>query len=246
MINDLKLSLCTRFKDRLLHITQTLPTWVRIPEIDEIVITDYNSQKDNIISLLKKINDKRVTLLKVPGVMGFDRGRCHNIGIGHAQGNLILNIDADILLSPSILRTIRPDNSLNFYVSSIDNRKKGYYGSCIFFKEMWKKVNGYVEGFNTWGCEDINFYARLKHAGYKQVPIITPDMMNHISHDDKLRFQHHEFKRKDPSKIHAVLHSYSTVMQPTNYSEISYPYDEPLNDWPDNFRRFPEIGKIPL
>lgn len=217
-----------------------------IPEIDEIIITDYNSQKDDIIPLLKKIEDKRITLLRVPKVTGFDRGKCHNIGISHARGDLILNIDADILLSPSILKVIQPDNLLCFYVNGIRSHRMGYYGSCIFLKEMWKKINGYVEGFNTWGCEDINFYARLRHAGYRQIPKITPGMMNHISHEDALRFQHHNLQRKDPSRIHTILHSYPTTLQPTKYLEIPYPYDEPLNDWPDNFRRFPEVGKISL
>ena len=222
MVGGLKLSLCTRFKDRLSHLSQTLPTWVKISGIDEFIITDYNSQKDNVIPLLRSINDKRVVLLRVPNVQGFDRGKCHNIGISHAQGDIILNVDGDIFFSPLILGIIKPeDKDHKFHTIGEQTKPRiGCYGTCIFFKNMWKAVNGYVEGFNSWGYEDTNFYARLVRAGYRRIPDITS--LKHITHGDELRFQHHDYRRKDSTRMQATLRAVPKIMQIHTYHTIGY------------------------
>ena len=226
MIGNLKLSLCTRFKDRLSHLSQTLPTWVKNIEIDEFIITDYNSQKDDIVPLLKSVNDTRIVLLKVPGVQGFDRGRCHNIGINHAQGDIILNVDNDIFFSPLIFKVIQPEKVRNFHIiKELTKPRIGCYGTCIFFKYMWRTINGYAEGFNVWGCEDNNFYARLVGWGYRRIPDITT--VEHIPHGDDLRLQHHDLKRKDSLKMHTVLRARPKAMHIPTYHTFKHPYELP-------------------
>jgi glycosyltransferase involved in cell wall biosynthesis len=196
-----KISCVTRFMDRLSFIKQTLPTWLKFPYY-EIIIVDWSSNED-ILPLVKECHDQRVIVLKVKNQKYFDPGAAWNVGINYASGDFINCIDCDILINP-VYYPVYFINQLKqncLYLNELIDKNctplewsQGLYGTNIFSKNMWDKVNGYIEGLESWGEEDVDFYRRLVKEGFETKQGWIQGFLTHIYHDDSYRVKHTKIK----------------------------------------------------
>lgn len=178
-----EISLITRFMNRLSFIEKALPTWLKIP-YDEIIIVDWNSKED-ILPLVNSLDDPRIKIIRVPDQKYFNAGAAWNTGIKAARNKFINTVDCDILTDPRMLENIDFDKTDCFY-TSIDHIG-GIKGTSFYPKYMWEKINGYVEVFKSWGYEDTYFYKKLSEAGYTRIKYFNLDKITHIDHSDKIR-----------------------------------------------------------
>ena len=142
----------------------------------EIIVVDNNSADDTAAVALSK----GVTVVHEP-VQGIARAR--NAGAGHAEGDVLIFVDADVFLPPTLLETIhttmtdpacvggavdveyRPKRrSMRLYLRAwrILSRLTGMAQGATQFcrKSVFEEVGGYDE--KAWIGEDADFFWALK------------------------------------------------------------------------------------
>jgi len=171
------ISLVTRYMNRKTFLECSLPSWVKLP-FKEIVIVDWSSTED-IQPIIDKYQDGRIVRVIIEGQKFFHRTKSLNVGARFAKSKYIMHTDTDIILSEGLIDNI----DFDFY--KCENKKAGCYGTCIFTKDLFNKVNGYNEYMGDWGHEDNEFYERIsKHSTFKE---INDSKVIHIEHSNALR-----------------------------------------------------------
>jgi hypothetical protein len=192
MIFKKTIAIVTRVMDRLAHLEQSLTTWLKIPQIDSITITDWSSKED-ILFFVNSLNDFRITVLQVPNKTTFERSKAHNVGIRYTQADVIFLLDCDVKIIDALMfDKICIPKPHEFYNSLNIPSELSLVGNCIFWREQWKKVNGFNEQLVDYGHEDIDFYEKLKKANFIEKRVLTIDMLSHICHSNELRCQNHK------------------------------------------------------
>lgn len=192
MINGRTISLTTRVMDRMKELMQALPTWVAIPELDEIIIVNWD-RRDPVIPYVKTLNDRRVIVLDVPGRRHFDSGKTRNVGIRFATGELIFTMDGDFTTDDRSFLDVLGNDCFHLRQPVTDHDRSTRFGggTCIMPKELWSGVNGYVEGFPAWGTEDGEFYNRLLRFGYTYKRDLRG--IGRINHGNTVRYKNFEW-----------------------------------------------------
>ena len=153
----------------------------------EIIVVDNNS------------SDRTAEIAKSFTPLVFDKGpersAQRNFGIREAKGNYILYLDADMILSPQILASLRDKILLNpslkglyipevvvgegFWVK-VRRFERGFYDATVidavrfFPKEVFEKIGGFDETMN--GSEDWDFDKRVRQFG--EVDIISEALLH--------------------------------------------------------------------
>lgn len=195
------LSLVSVCMNREEHLRRTLPAWLALPGVDEIVLVDWSTREpfDDLLAL-----DPRIRIIRVVDEPRWILSYAFNLGIQHARGDLILKCDADCLPNGSILST-PPEHGYFFsgdWRTGAPIGKTCTNGQCFFTKAQWNEVNGYSEVIRRYGHDDVDFYDRLVAAGHARREI-TPDQLDFIQHDDKARVANHT-----PPAMHATVDSF--------------------------------------
>ncbi|MBW1720365.1 MAG: glycosyltransferase, partial [Deltaproteobacteria bacterium] len=150
-----------------------------------------------------------------------------NAGISLSSGKYILCLDADDMVTPTLLEKSfhifrnRPEAGVvatppqhfgdqNYIWRSIPFsfyqllRENLLHASCLFRRDIWKAVGGYDENMRT-GCEDWEFWIRVANAGWKFARIDEPlflyrkDGQSMVSETQKRRHEIFSYiKRKHP------------------------------------------------
>ncbi len=196
-------SLVSVCMNRESHLRRSLPHWLTLPEIDEIVLVDWSTREpfDDLLTL-----DPRIRIVRVIDEPRWVLSYPFNLGVREARGDLILKCDADCLPSPTVARLVPAPG--HFYAG--DWRTGGptgktcANGQCVFTKAQWTEVNGYSELIRRYGHDDGDFYDRLVAAGHARREIV-PAEFDFVSHDDAARVANHA--PPPPDGIDAFLHS---------------------------------------
>lgn len=182
------ISCITRYMDRFEFLKQSLPTWLVFP-YEEIIIVDWSSKKENIVSYIKDLNDHRIKLIQAPKQQFFNAGAAWNVGIRFASSEFINGIDCDVMIKSKSFSSIKLEENV-FYTGI---RTIPVYGSFIVCKKAWQQLAGFTEMLKTWSHEDVLFYDSLEQAGYKHIFFDLNDLQ-HINHSNELRFENFELK----------------------------------------------------
>jgi hypothetical protein len=172
-------------------LREALPSWLALPEIDEIVIVDWSSPTP-VRPLATAAGDRRVKVARVDGQPHWIASKCHNLGVRIASGDVLLRLDADYLLEPDFFRRHElPPRTFfcgNWRRARTDNERH-LTGALYVRRRHVLDVNGYNERIVTYGYEDDDLFERLERAGLARRDIDL-DAVHHIAHDDLLRTRH--------------------------------------------------------
>lgn len=170
----MKISFCTTCMGRLDHLQQTLP-WNLMSHQDndvEFVVLNYNSQ-DNLDHWMKH----SMSLHIETGILNyytttepecFRPAHAKNIAHKVAQGDILVNLDADNFLIDTYVRWLRNmfTEREDIIVVSPSFDRQGIAGACgkiAAKKEHFYSVNGYDESMDQgWGADDTNFQFRCR------------------------------------------------------------------------------------
>ena len=162
------------------HLRASVPKWLKIPKLREIVIVDWSNR--NPLMELTQL-DPRIRVIRVENEPRWVLSYAYNIGIQAASEPFVIKCDADCI--PTInIANYRPGQDY-FYAghwkSGAALGKASVNGQCIFSTSQFKAVNGYSEYIRTYGRDDEDFYERLQAAGFerKEVPPAILDFMEH-------------------------------------------------------------------
>jgi len=170
-------------------LSVSISSWIQFDEIDEIIVTDWNSTDP--ISHLTEL-DSRIKIITVKNERYFNQPQPLNLAASLVKTDEILKLDSDTVMNPYFNffdhhtiddRTFLTgtDASLNFY----DQRKisrpeeflhypylKPLWGTLYVTKENYFKVGGYNENMSKYAAwEDTEIYERLLLFGLNHVKI---------------------------------------------------------------------------
>jgi glycosyltransferase involved in cell wall biosynthesis len=159
-------NLVTPCRNRGEYLRESLPSWLACPQLQRIIVVDFNSTTPAVIDDLDDLIDERVTVVRVEDEPLWRQGRAQNIGLGLADADLILKIDADVAtvdIRPYVER-MAEDPTIFFKGFSKLGTSSGL---CLAPRRRMLTVGGYHDHMSGWGGDDVDFYRRLKKRKLK-------------------------------------------------------------------------------
>lgn len=152
--------LITPCRNRVEYLRDSLPSWLACPQLQRIIVVDFNSTTP-VIDELGDFGDERVTVVRVEDEPMWRQGRAQNIGLGLAEADLVLKTDADVATVDirHYVERMAEDPGIFF---------KGYCkqgtssGLCLAPLRRMRAIGGYHDHMSGWGGDDVDFYRRLK------------------------------------------------------------------------------------
>lgn len=187
-------SIVVTCKGRLHHLRHTLPTMLnqQCPFEYEVIIVDYGCP-EGTFDWCSSLNLRRLVSLRVTdGTELFNLSRARNCGGRIAVGKAIAFVDADMRMHPSWLsRAAGPVLEGRAGLSRVAQRGPLWdrCGTCVVSTDLFDQVRGYDEGFQGWGSEDSDFYARCMRIA--PAAKYLPALLRPIQHDDQERVRYY-------------------------------------------------------
>ena len=179
------ISLVTACMNREAHLRESLPHWLGLPGITEIVVVDWSNAKP--LRELTKL-DPRVRVIRVEGEPRWILSYAYNLGVARSTGTIVLKSDADCLPQAAVTGLVSGPAHFfaGYWQSGSQVGKPSVNGQCLFARSQFDAINGYSEYIRTYGRDDEDFYARLTAAGFERREI-SPADLNFIDHSHEAR-----------------------------------------------------------
>ena len=196
-------SLVTACMNREDHLRRALPSWLRLPRVEEIVVVDWSN--DRPLTDLPSL-DPRLRVVRVEDESRWALSYAYNLGIQEAHGPLVFKCDADCLPRLEVTQFLAPGESHFFagnWRSGTGKKKLSVNGQCLVSKAQFEQVNGYSEYIRTWGRDDEDFYERLVCAGFERREI-RESFLEFIEHGDAERVSN-QFDFGSPASVEEAI-----------------------------------------
>jgi glycosyl transferase family 2 len=201
-----RISLVTTCKGRLSQLRQTIGGCLQQNDPNfEYVVVDYDCPQGSA-GWVKSQPDDRIVIVKIHNRPLFNQSHSRNLGARFATGEILVFIDADTLLQPDFLSSVRSklrDNSFLTTSMALAGEKDygsgaglmGYGGIIGCWKKDWEAARGFDESMVGWGGEDDDFRRRLRARGL--TPLLFDLTLCHaIDHDEISRTEFYREQKK--------------------------------------------------
>ena len=182
-------SLVTCSRNRTTNLIRALPTWLACPEIGEVVVVDWGSDRPVAEELAAAgIADPRLLVARAEDEPRWILSYAFNLGFRLARFARVLKADADIVLTPAFFAR-NPLPPASFIAGNWRRAAPGQsFVNGFFYTRMddLMAVNGFNEYITTYGWDDDEIYDRLVAAGTARVDVAA-DTITHLDHDDTAR-----------------------------------------------------------
>lgn len=184
-----KISFCTAIKNRLPHLSKTLPQNIvdAAGQDVEFVILDYQSDDGLSEWIRPYVANGLVNYFRTENQPYWRNSHAKNLAHLCAESEVVCNVDADNFITAGFA-----EHLINFFkenkgIYTAPRAVEGVTGRIAFRKSDFIDIGGYNEEFVWgWGCEDIDLVARAEAMGHP-VTYIDLKYLRQISHDDTMR-----------------------------------------------------------
>lgn len=213
-------------------LLQTVPTWLKSSQFDELIIVDWSS-KPPVIEDSKVqssvLSDSRVKIIRVQNEDFFlTPSYALNLGITKAANDNILKLDIDYqLVTDEFFDHLHKlINYLDryFFIADANYCDISLTGLVFFYRSYFLQLNGYNESFRGWGFEDLDLYDRMSTIIQKTMIKNIEKFVYHLPHNNQLRQINHpdpELSTKDSEKINRARSLVFPQKQMSRYKTIS-------------------------
>ncbi|MEW6163884.1 MAG: radical SAM protein [Pseudomonadota bacterium] len=175
-------------KGRLDQLRQTLPRLIRLPDC-EVVVVDYDCPDDTKNWVVATYPRTRVVHVRNAPLLNLSHAR--NLGSMHAQGEWLCFLDADALLEANFLEQARPALLTGSFAQfAVDGP-----GQVLCLADDFRRLGGFDETFEGWGCADNDLLMRLTLAG-RRCQLLPQGLLKLMPHDDGRRMVHYAYPDK--------------------------------------------------
>jgi len=178
---EANISVVVACMNRGYHLQITLPGFLALPFVNEVIVVDYNSKEP--FSRSCTTTDDRLRIQRVEGAEFWSLSRAYNLGIALARYSTVFKVDADMFI----------DNRL--FLLSLDLLSDGVFisgnpfgigGPLLVSKGDFERSGCYNQNLLGWGFEEVDLYRRLRENGVRQ-KIFQGSLFRTIPHDDSQR-----------------------------------------------------------
>lgn len=185
-----------------------IPSWLNMPNLNQVVIVDWSSEIDLFKSLggmdIPRLDDPRIVRISAPAQVHFSLPKSFNLASMFVHSKLMLKLDADVVIvdgrsipRPTVGRSFVSGNWQKAVERGPYHRNESYLtGSCFVGLKDFKAVGGYDERFNRYGYDDDDLYHRLERSGLSRQTF--PDyVLHHLHHSESSRLGQYEVDGND-------------------------------------------------
>jgi len=135
-----------------------------------------------------------VKVVRWTGATRFNPAHARNLGVAAIDVGVLCLIDADVLISPEFVSTVRAQFESGKY-SMADPLTEDLVGTFVCSKAAFDAIGGYDEACAGWGGEDLDLYARLELHGLQR-SLFDARLVSAIHHSDAERTAFHSIPDK--------------------------------------------------
>jgi GT2 family glycosyltransferase len=195
----MSVSIICACKNRRKALSISLSSWIQFDEVDEIIVTDWNSDDsiDHLVQLSRKIK-----IINVRNEPYFNQPQPLNLAASLVKSEYLLKLDCDHILNPYFNFFDLHKIDKNSFISGCSDVNWGMdayflyplWGLLYVKNEIFKKVGGYNENMGKYyAVEDDELSVRLISYGLDPISIdIQKFSALHIPHTDKDRVKNFE------------------------------------------------------
>jgi glycosyltransferase involved in cell wall biosynthesis len=187
-----RFSIVVTCKGRLGYLLQSLPRFLAQPDT-EVVVVDYNCP-ENTAGVIGDRHPEAV-VVRVPDVAEFHLADARNIGARAATGEILIFLDADIVIPADFTRRI--DERIRgdaFFRFPLSNEIRGRSGSCVVWKRHFDQIEGYDDIILGYGGEDLDLYFRLSRLPLEELHLDESYIEGIVPHEPGSRVTHYRTK----------------------------------------------------
>lgn len=185
-----KVSYCTVCYGRLWQLAFTLrDNLENLKDDEELVLVDYNSPDDIMLFVLgtkyfkKYIEEEKLKYIHVLEVNEYNCPKSKNIAHRFAQGEILINLDADnflINMRDKVNDHFEDDSNILLHMES--RTCGGSYGRIALTKNNFYKLGGYDEELMQHSHQDTDLIERAKSINLKYIldPVYTHVIANNL------------------------------------------------------------------
>ena len=176
--------------DRASSLIKSIPTWLALPKVTEIIIVDWNSQKP-VAEELNHLDHSHVKIIRVNNAGPWVLTLALNVALKYVSNPIVLKLDCDNMLKPNFF-DVHPLNSHErvFYTGNwkvARNINERHLNGVLYIPtHEFRRVKGYNEFIRTYGYDDTDLYERLTNNGMTQKNL-SNDSIKHIPHPNSQR-----------------------------------------------------------
>jgi glycosyltransferase involved in cell wall biosynthesis len=195
----MSISIITACKNRSKALAISVSSWMQFDEVDEIIITNWNS--DDPIDHLT-VWDKKVKIINVKDETYFNQPQPLNLAASLVKSDYILKLDCDHLFNPYFNFFDFHQIQENSFITGSNSLLKGMdfdflhplWGLLYVSTETFRKVGGYNENMGKYyAVEDDELAVRLISYGLTPILIDAQKLSAlHIPHTNKDRVKNFE------------------------------------------------------
>lgn len=182
-------SVVTATRNRTDNLMQALASWLAAPEVCEVVIVDWSSDRPVAGSLAAAgLSDPRIRVARVEGEPAWVLTWAFNLGFRLARHDRLLKADADIRLAEGFFdaNPLAPGQVIAGNWRTAAPGQEYINGLFYIHRADLAAVQGFNEHITRYGWDDDDLYDRLVRAGVRRADL-APDTVAHIDHDDAAR-----------------------------------------------------------
>lgn len=189
-----RFSIITTCKGRLSNLKLSLPQFVKQRDA-EVVVVDYDCP-DGTQAFVES-HHPSVLVEKVTDKPKFNLPEARNIGANRASGDILVFIDADIVVGDDFLSRLNFPDSQMVYGVFVRAGTNSLSGSCIIRRQDFVAIDGYDDLLSGYGGEDLDIYMRLKNLGARRIELDASEIREVIeqSQDDRTRYRESDLQR---------------------------------------------------
>ncbi len=201
-----RISLVTTCKGRLSQLQQTIGGCLGQNDPNfEYVVVDYDCPEGTAGWVKSRPNEK-VIVVRIDNRPFFNQSHARNLGGRFATGDILVFIDADTILEPDFLASVRKKLRGSCFLTTsmaLAGEKDygsgaglmGYGGIIGCWKKDWEAVRGFDESMVGWGGEDDDFRRRLRGRGLTPF-LFDLTLCRAMDHDEVSRTEFYREKEK--------------------------------------------------
>ena len=167
--------------NRQLHLRESAKHLAALSQHDEHLIVDWSSADPLLRSELPP--DPRIRLHRVEGEVQWNLCRAYNFAAARATGSILLKLDADSWLDPSL----DVEQLLCQAPIWLGSGSGGTAGQWLMNRDAFAVVGGFNERMLGWGFDDKDLRARLVVQFGEQVQTLPSGALRAIQHSDSVR-----------------------------------------------------------